>query len=249
MSVDMQQGGLDEMSWKGAVAIVTGGASGIGEACVTLLSQRGAIVEIADVDARPALDITDPQAVDRYLEGIEARHGRLDLLVNSAGIVGINRPAQEVVDDEFGRLLDVNLLGTFYMCRAAYPLLRRACGAVVNVTSQAALVSLPHQSSYSATKGGVVALTRSLAIDWGADGVRVNAVAPGVVITPMTARFRESQGFVRAVERRVPLGRMLEAKEVAEAILFLGSSAASGITGATLPVDSGWTAGEPGLEW
>jgi meso-butanediol dehydrogenase/(S,S)-butanediol dehydrogenase/diacetyl reductase len=119
----------------------------------------------------------------------------------------------------------------------------------VNVASQAALVSLPNQAAYSATKGGVAALTRSLAIDWAADGIRVNAVAPGFVVTPMTAAFRRLDGLVAAAERRTPLGRLLEAEEIAAVMVFLASPLASAVTGVLLPIDGGWTAGEPELPW
>lgn len=231
----------------GLVAVVTGGASGIGEACVAQLRAEGASVEIVDAQGPEPIDITDEAALARFAAQMRNKHGKLDLLVNSAGIVGTNRPAAEYDTAEFRRFIDVNLLGTFSVCRALYPLLCEAKGAIVNTASQAALVSLPEQAAYSASKGGVAALTRSLAIDWAP--ARVNAVAPGVVITPMTAAFRENEAFVRAVERRIAIGRMIEASEVAEAIVFLGTARSSGITGIVLPVDGGWTIGEPGLPW
>ena len=121
--------------------------------------------------------------------------------------------------------------------------LRAGHGAVVNVASQAALVSLPQQAAYSASKGAVAALTRSLAIDWAEHGVRVNAVAPGFTVTPMTEAFFENQTFTQAATRRIPLGRLLQADEIAAAIVFLASPLASAITGVVLPVDGGWTAG------
>ena len=141
------------------------------------------------------------------------------------------------------------MLGTLNACQAFGRSLRAASGAVVNVASQAALASLPSQAAYTASKGVVAALTRSLAIDWAQDGVRVNAVAPGFTVTPMTAPFFENETFTRAATQRIPLGRLLQPDEIAGAIIFLASPLASAITGVVLPVDGGWTAGELALPW
>jgi meso-butanediol dehydrogenase / (S,S)-butanediol dehydrogenase / diacetyl reductase len=233
----------------GTVAVVTGGASGIGEACCQLLRDSGATALVADVNGDPPVDVTDRGSIDEFTRHVTANHGRLDMLLNCAGIVGTNRPAAEIPADEFHQLIAVNLMGTFHACQAFHPLLARTQGSIVNVASQAALVSLPHQAGYSATKGGVAALTRSLAIDWAPDHIRVNAVAPGFVVTPLTAEFRKLDGLVAAAERRTPLGRLLQASEIANVIVFLGSPLASAVTGTLLPIDGGWTAGEPELPW
>src|SRR5262249_33623177 len=147
------------------------------------------------------------------------------------------------------RNFEINVLGTLNACQAFAGALRAGGGAVVNVSSQAALVSLPQQAAYTASKGAVTALTRSLAIDWAEHGVRVNAVAPGFTVTPMTEAFFENETFTRAAKGRIPLGRILEADEIASAIVFLASPMASAITGVVLPVAAGWTAGEPALPW
>ena len=233
----------------GKVAVVTGGASGIGEACGRLLRASGASVLVADLGPDPPVDVTDRASLEALARRAEADHGRLDVLLNCAGIVGVNRPAAEIPRDEFEAVLAVNLLGTVQACQVLHPLLARSGGAIVNVASQAALVSLPHQAAYSSSKGAVVALTRSLAIDWASDGIRVNAVAPGFVVTPMTAEFRKLDGLVAAAERRTPIGRLLEASEIAAVMVFLASPLASGVTGALVPIDGGWTAGEPELPW
>src|SRR5262249_56193190 len=126
---------------------------------------------------------------------------------NGAGVVTASRGGDEATVDEFGRNFDVNVLGTLNACQAFAARLKASRGAVVNVASQAALVSLPSQAAYSTSKGAVAALTRSLAIDWAEHGVRVNAVAPGFTVTPMTEAFFENETFVQAATRRIPLGR------------------------------------------
>jgi meso-butanediol dehydrogenase / (S,S)-butanediol dehydrogenase / diacetyl reductase len=233
-------GGLE-----GKVAVVTGGASGIGEACCKLLETSGASVHVADLAGDPAVDVTDRASLDRLAGGLE----RVDVLINAAGVLTENRPVEELPPDDFRRNFEVNVLGTLNACQAFGPALRAARGAVVNVASQAALVSLPAQAAYTASKGAVAALTRSLAIDWAEAGVRVNAVAPGFTLTPMTQDFFDNKTFVAAATKRIPLGRVLQPEEIAGAIVFLASPLASAITGVVLPVDGGWTAGEPALPW
>jgi meso-butanediol dehydrogenase/(S,S)-butanediol dehydrogenase/diacetyl reductase len=229
----------------GAVAVVTGGASGIGEACSDLLLRAGASVHIVDLAADPPLDVSDRAALD----ALAGRLDRLDVLINAAGVLTENKPVDELSVEDFRRNFEINVLGTFQACQAFGAMLRASGGAVVNVASQAALVSLPSQAAYTASKGAVAALTRSLAIDWAEHGVRVNAVAPGFTITPMTAAFFENETFVQAATRRIPLGRLLRPEEIAAAIVFLAGPLASAITGVVLPVDGGWTAGEPALPW
>jgi NAD(P)-dependent dehydrogenase (short-subunit alcohol dehydrogenase family) len=230
---------------RGAVAVVTGGASGIGAACRRLLEASGAEVHVADRIGEPPTDVTDRDALDRLAGSLS----RLDVLINAAGVLTENKPVDELSADEFRRNFEVNVLGTLNACQAFGGLLRASGGAVVNVASQAALVSLPQQAAYTASKGAVAALTRSVAIDWAAHGVRVNAVAPGFTVTPMTEAFFENETFMQAATRRIPIGRLLLADEIAGAIVFLASPLASAITGVVLPVDGGWTAGEPALPW
>lgn len=240
----MTIGGLD-----GAIAVVTGGDSGIGAAVADLLARSGAVVRVADLSGDPSVDVTDRAAVEALAASVRDAHGGLDVLVNAAGILTPNLPVEQLPADDFRRNYEVNVIGTVNTCQAFFPLLRERRGAIVNVASQAALVSLPQQAAYTAAKGAVAALTRSLAIDWAEHGIRANAVAPGFTLTPMTEAFFENETFTTAATGRIPLGRILGADEIAGPIVFLASPHASAVTGVTLPVDGGWTAGEPALPW
>ena len=227
------------------IAVVTGGASGIGRACCQLLEASGARAYVVDLSGAAPIDVTDRGGLEDLAAGIGERDGRLDILINAAGVLPENRSVDDVSIDDFRISFEVNLLGTLLACQAFGPLLKEQRGAVVNVAAQGALVSLPSQAAYTASKGAVAALTRAIAIDWAPYGVRVNAVAPGVTLTPMTQELVEDRAFLEAATRRIPLGRPLRAEEIAAAIVFLASPLSSAITGVVLPVDGGWTAGEP----
>jgi len=234
---------------EGRVAVVTGGASGIGGACSDLLGQCGVEVYVADLAGPDPVDVTDRAALDALAARVGAAHGGLDVLVNTAGILTANAPVDELPADDFRRNFEVNVIGTVNACQALGGLLKARHGAVVNVASQAALVSLPMQAAYTAAKGAIASLTRSLAIDWAGDGVRVNCVCPGFTLTPMTEAFFENETFTAAATKRIPLGRILQAHEIAATIVFLASPLATAVTGVVMPVDGGWTAGEPALPW
>ena len=233
------------------VIVVTGAGSGIGEAAVTAFSESGGTVIGWDLkpttDDMMQVDVSDWESVSRAAADVRERHGRVDVLVNCAGVITPNLPAEDVDPDDYRRNFEVNVMGVVHSTRALFPLLSESnAAAVVNVASQAALVSLPHQTAYSASKGSVAALTRALAIDWADRGIRVNAICPGFTATPMAMKQMTPE-LDAAVSRRVPLGRLFQPSEMANVIEFLGSAKSSAMTGTVIPVDGGWTAGEPAL--
>lgn len=236
---------------EGRIVVVTGAGSGIGAACCELFAAEGATVlgwDLSPGDASSTtVDVGDWTAVSAAADAVKAGHGRIDALVNCAGVITPNIPAEDVDPQDYRTNFDVNVMGIVHTTKALHPLLVASeSGAIVNVASQAALVSLPNQTAYSASKGAVAALTRALAIDWAAAGIRVNAVCPGFTATPM-AMGQMTPELDAAVSRRVPLGRIFEPVEIANAIAFLSGHRSSAITGVVLPVDGGWTAGEPAL--
>lgn len=235
-------------------ALVTGGAEGIGWAIAQALAATGTRVTIADLDgekaaARAAELGPDHQGcacdiTDEAQAAATAAHAPFDVLVNNAGIGDSHLPTLEQGIDAFRRVLDVHLSGTFLMTReVARGMVARRRGAVVNLSSIAGLTGLPKRNAYGAAKAGVVAMTRAMACEWAGQGVRVNAVAPAFVETALVRKLAEAGRIdLPTIARRTPIGRLIAAKEVAAAVAFLASDAASGITGAVLPVDGGWTA-------
>ncbi len=235
----------------GLVALVTGAGSGIGLATARALAARGATVAALDLDpsaaASPLLaivaDVTDQRSVDAAVTQIVERAGKLDVVVNNAGI-GATGTVRDNTDDEWRRVFDVNVLGIVRVMRAALPHLRASAhGAVVNVCSIAATAGLPQRALYSASKGAVQALTLAMAADHLDDGIRVNCVNPGTADTPWVSRLlaaaADPKAERRALEARQPLGRLVTAQEVAEAIVYLASPANASTTGTVLAVDGG----------
>jgi NAD(P)-dependent dehydrogenase (short-subunit alcohol dehydrogenase family) len=242
------------------VALVTGGTRGIGRATGRLLCEEGARVVLLGRNAElgtevagslpgasfVAGDVRRPGDVRAAVEATLARHGRLDILVNSAGIIHRNRTVEQHTEEEWDDTFDTNVKGTFLMCRAALPHLKTAGGNIVNVSSYTGLVGFAGAAAYAASKAAVVNLTRTMALDHAADGVRVNCVCPGSVDTDMIHHAWEATGDVEAAARawaaKHPIGRIATGEEVARVILFLASDAASFVTGVALPVDGGITA-------
>ena len=237
----------------GLVAVVTGGASGIGAATARLLQERGARVAVLDrgTDGAPdgvlalRCDVTHAAAVDAAVGTVVERLGGLDVLVNNAGI-GATGHVGENDDAEWARVLDVNVTGMARVARAALPHLRRSAhAAVVNTCSAVAFVGVRQRALYSASKGAVLALTLAMAADHVREGIRVNAVAPGTAETPWVGRLlgaaEDPAAAAEALRARQPLGRLVTAEEVAHAIASLASPLAASTTGTVLRVDGGMT--------
>lgn len=234
----------------GLVAIVTGGASGIGSATALRLSELGAEViafDLTDEVAEPLtgliVDISSRTSVEAGMATVDERFGRLDIVVNNAGISAVGTVADNG-DDEWTRVLDINVIGMARVSAAALPLLRRSpAAAIVNICSIAATAGLPFRALYSASKGAVYALTLAMAADHVREGVRVNCVNPGTVSTPfvdrMLARFDDPVAERAALNARQATGRMVTPAEVAAMVAFLAGPHSGSTTGASFAVDGG----------
>ena len=235
----------------GLVAAVTGGASGIGLAAAGRLARQGAQVACLDLKADdvPAplvgvtCDVTDDASVTAAIAEVVRRFGRLDVLVNNAGI-GAQGTVADNDDDEWHRVFDVNVVGIARVSRAAIPHLRRSpSAAIVNTCSIAATAGIPQRALYSASKGAVRALTFAMAADHLEDGIRVNCVHPGTADTPWVGRLLDKaadpEAERKALENRQPMGRLVSAEEVAQAITYLASPGAGASTGVEVCVDGG----------
>jgi NAD(P)-dependent dehydrogenase (short-subunit alcohol dehydrogenase family) len=241
----------------GKVALITGAGSGIGQAIAVAYAQEGAKVVITDLDLAGchqtlekvqdlggqgwvyALDVTNVAAVQTLAQQVQNELGNIDILVNNAGVIlreGIDSPNAHAV---IRKVMDVNLLGVFNTIHAWLPALRATRGCIVNISSGAAFLGQPRALGYSASKGAVNMLTQSMAADLGVDGIRVNAIAPGVIVTPMTDVTRADPQRLEKFMVRIPLGRLGQAHEIAGAAVFLASDLATYVNGATLPVDGG----------
>ena len=240
------------MMLEGRVAIVTGAASGMGAATARLLTEVGAIVLGADIAANPAIalvgDVADSVFCDAAVAKAVALHGRIDILVNAAGVI-VRADAPATDDDAWHRQMRVNVDGSFFMCRAAIRQMRQqGSGAIVNFGSIWGSAGGKGHVAYATAKGAVHNLTRSLALDHAREGIRVNAVCPGEVDTPMLRGAGRAVPLTDAqlaemADRVVPNGRLAQPDEIARVVVFLCSDAASYMTGALVPVDGGWSAG------
>lgn len=249
----------------GKVAIVTGGAVGIGRATCQMFAHEGCSVGVLDLDeaaaqacveaitaeggralALPA-DITLLDDTTEAVSAIEAAFGGLDILVNNAGVIG-RGTVESTEEAEWHRVLGVNLTGVFLMSKPAVPAMRkRGGGSIINVSSAAGLAGWYDQAAYDASKGGVVNLTRSMALDLAGDGIRANCLVPAHVVTPMSEKFIAAGGDeARAARERtlaaIPMGRFCAPEEIAQGALFLASDESSYATGSTLVLDGGYLA-------
>ncbi|HYK68656.1 MAG TPA: SDR family NAD(P)-dependent oxidoreductase [Streptosporangiaceae bacterium] len=243
------------------VALVTGAAGGIGRAVVQLLLDRGYSIVAEDISPKVhelaqtpggrvislEADVARTESAKAAVDLATSTFGRLDLVVNNAGLF-LRKPTEQCTDEDFDVLMATNVRGAFIHARESLPALAQTRGSIVNLASISGLVGMPGQTVYAMTKGAIVQLTRQLAVEHAHRGIRVNAVAPGAVDTGFVAHARDAAADPDPAASRAsaisqhPIGRILTPAEIAEAIVFLASPAASAITGAILPVDGGYVA-------
>lgn len=235
----------------GKVALVTGGGSGIGAASAERFGAEGATVVTLDIAATEhkvdySVDVRNESDVQAAIASIVAQHGRLDIVLNAAGVAG-GGPVHLLPLDEWDRVIGVNLTGTFLVSKHALaPMLEQGSGSIINIASIEGVQGTDGGSAYNASKGGVVLLTKNLAIDYGRAGIRVNCICPGFIDTPMMRAVLDGEGMKKYRDRLVDehkLGRIGEPAEIAAAATFLASDDASFVTGHIMIVDGGYTAG------
>lgn len=244
------------MRLDGKTAVITGGGSGIGEACCRLFALEGARVAVLDRDADAAnavaaelganafairIDVTDEAGVRDAMAVCASRFGHIDILINNAGIA-VRWPVEELDDEDWKRVIDVNLRGAFLCSKYALPHMR-APGSIIHMSSVAGITGVRNRAAYSASKGGLIALMRNMAMDYAPRAIRVNCICPGFVRTPFTAAlFADSERRSRLTVLH-PLGRLGEPEDVARTALFLAGDESSWITGHALVVDGGFSSG------
>lgn len=252
------------MQLQGKVALVTGAASGIGRSTAALFAEEGARVVLADLneaDGQAAartiedsggealfvpMDVTKEASVRDGVAQAAQRFGTIDVLFNNAGILGPQSVLKlhEVPEEEWDRMMNVNLKGVYLVAKhVIQEMLKAGGGVIVNTASISGMVGMTRQGAYAATKGAVIMLTRQMAIDYAADNIRVNAVAPGFVRTPMTEGMRadDPDSLFDTIAARVPMGRVAVPQDIAKAVLWLASDASAYVTGTTVTVDGGFT--------
>lgn len=252
--------GLALFNLQGRVAVVTGASRGLGKAMSLALAEAGADVvvvgrtmESLEVTAaevrrlgrgsRPLkADVTNGEDVERMVQLTVEEFGKIDVLVNNAGIA-ISKPTSGLSQEEWDRVITTNLKGVFLCCQAVgWEMIKRGYGKIINIASVLGMVGMPRAAAYSASKGGVIQLTRTLALEWAENNVKVNAICPGYFDTPMNKQILANPRKMEFVIDRTPLGRLGKPEELAGTVIFLASEASDFITGQIICVDGGWTA-------
>jgi len=251
-------------SLTGKVALVTGAMRGMGKADALALASQGATVVVTDIDVKAceavvkeitaaggkaaafAMDVTDKKQIDAVFDAVIKQFKKLDILVNNAGVF-LPKPALELTEQDWQKTIDINLKG-YFLCaqRAAKEMAKQKKGRIINIASIACGqvgVGFLGSAHYSATKGGVIGMTETMALEWAPLGITVNAIGPGAIDTPMVGSIKDSPEAMKSITARIPMKRMGTPEEIAAAVVFLASDEASYVTGATLFVDGGYLAG------
>jgi NAD(P)-dependent dehydrogenase (short-subunit alcohol dehydrogenase family) len=252
---------LERFRMDGKVALITGGGQGLGKVMANTLAEAGARVVVASRTASTVqavagelqatygpecrgypCDVTVPQQVEALIAQVMADFGQIDVLINAAGI-NIRRPIEQLSLDEFRQVQETNVTGVWLMCRAVAPGMKaRRYGRVINIGSMMSVVSLPERTPYAASKGAVLQITRTLALEWAPYGITVNAMLPGPFATEINRALLDDPEKYQAFVAQIPLGRWGELEEIGGLTLFLASDASSFVTGAGIAIDGGWTA-------
>jgi NAD(P)-dependent dehydrogenase (short-subunit alcohol dehydrogenase family) len=247
------------------VALVTGGALGIGRACCEVLAKEGAKVAVTDIldkegkklaeDIKASggtaeywhLDVSSEGEVGKVFEGVRKKFGKIDVVVNNAGIAGVDKPTHEITEKEWDRLMAVNVKGVFFCTKHAIPYMKEAGGgSIINLSSIYGIISAPDVPAYHASKGAVRLMTKTDALLYAKENIRVNSVHPGFIWTPLVENFLKSKGSVeegrKALDSLHPIGHVGEPNDIAYGVLYLASDESKFVTGSELVIDGGYTA-------
>jgi NAD(P)-dependent dehydrogenase (short-subunit alcohol dehydrogenase family) len=247
------------------VAIVTGGALGIGRACCEVLAKEGAKVAVTDILDKEGkklaeeikassgtteywhLDVSNEREVEKVFEAVHKKFGKIDVVVNNAGIAGVDKPTHEITEKEWDRLMAINVKGVFFCTKHAIPYMKEAGGgSIINLSSIYGIISAPDVPAYHASKGAVRLMTKTDALLYAKENIRVNSVHPGFIWTPLVENFLKSKGSVeegrKALDSLHPIGHVGEPNDIAYGVLYLASEESKFVTGSELVIDGGYTA-------